>query len=79
MEYRRRTLSSLDDNDSDIENGRRRRGTSVSLDDQIDDYVDYMYTNSYNVSSSVFSAILNLICPCFRKTRSPNNSTIPVE
>jgi hypothetical protein len=79
MEYRRRTLSSIDDDEiitsAPVEIGRRRRGTSVSIDSQIDDYVEYMYSNTYNVSTSVFSGILNLICPCFRRKAGPDIST----
>jgi hypothetical protein len=79
MEYRRRTLSSIDDNENvmaaPVETGRRRRGTSVSIDSQIDDYVEYMYSNTYNISTSVFSGILNLICPCCRRKSGPDIST----
>jgi hypothetical protein len=78
MEYRRRTLSSLDDENiiaATVETGRRRRGTSASIDSQLDDYVEYMYSNTYNLSTSVFSGILNLICPCFRRKLGPDIST----
>lgn len=79
MEYRRRTLSSLDDDENvmsvPVDTGRRRRGTSASIDSQIDDYVEYMYGNTYNLSTSVFSGILNLICPCFRRKSGPDIST----
>ncbi len=88
MEYRRRTLSSIIDDvevvnevdkkvqlEQKVERTRQRRGTSVSIDDQIDDYVEYMYSNTYNISTSVFSGILNLICPCCRRRSGPDIST----
>ena len=91
MEYRRRTLSSIIDDvegvneldqkvqvEQKVEQTRQRRGTSVSIDDQIDDYVEYMYSNTYNISRSVFSGILNLICPCCRRRSGPDISTSPL-
>lgn len=79
MEYKRRRLSSVVDDDIEKQ-VTRRRGTSTSLDDQIDEYTEYMYTGTFNVSSSIFNGILNLICPCFCARRSqPINSTTSVE
>ena len=78
MEYRRRTLSSLDD---DIENQvPRRRGTSASIDEQLDDYTEFIYTGSFNFCSTIFYGFLNLICPCpCSKRRRPDNSTTSLE
>lgn len=71
MEHRRRTLSSAIDDDlpRDIElNAPRRRGTSASLDDEINQFTDYMYAGSFNLSTSVFRGFINLIqsiCYCY--------------
>ena len=84
MEYRRRTLSSIIDDveginelaqNVQVTQTRHRRGTSVSIDDQIDDYVEYMYSNTYNISTSVFFGILTLMCPCCRRKSGPDIST----
>ena len=68
MEHRRRTLSSVIE--EDIEN-IIPRPKSPSMDDQIDEYAEYMYNGTFNVSKSVFGGILNLICPCFYRKRAP--------
>jgi hypothetical protein len=80
MEHRRRTLSSaFDDEIVDIEKQiPRRRGTSASIDDTIDDYTEYVYNGTFSLTRLFCTPILNLICPCFRKERAPitvnNNS-----
>jgi hypothetical protein len=67
MEYRKRTLSSaLDD---DVEKQRRR--TASTIDDQLDEYSDYIYTGSFNIFSSIIYGFKNLICPCLYKKREP--------
>lgn len=68
MEHRRRTLSSVIEDD--IENVLSRP-KSISIDDQIEEYTEYLYYGTFNVSKSVFGGILNLICPCFYRKRVP--------
>jgi hypothetical protein len=80
MEHRRRTLSSaFDDDIVDIEKQvPRRRGTSASIEDTLDDYTEYVYNGTFSLAKVFWKPILNLICPCFRKERAPiqvdNNS-----
>lgn len=71
MEYRRRTLSNvLDDEVNDIEKQvPRRRSTSASIDEQLDDYSEYLYTGTFNITKSIFKGIVNLICPCCIRKR----------
>jgi hypothetical protein len=73
MEHRRRTLSSaFDDDIVDIEKQvPRRRGTSASIDETIDEYTEYVYNGTFNFSNMFFRGLLNLICPCCRKDRGP--------
>ncbi len=68
MEHRRRTISSV--MDEDIENVLPRP-KSPSIDDQIDEYTEFVYTGSFDVSRSVFRGFLNLICPCLYRKRVP--------
>ena len=71
MEHRRRTLSSALD-DVDVEKQvYRRRGTSASIDDSIDDFAEYVYNGTFNFSTMFGRSLINLICPCFRKERVP--------
>ena len=72
MEHRRRTLSSaLDDFPVDIEKQTpRRRGSSMSIDETLDDYTEYVYNGSFNMISVVFRGMVNLICPCLHKKKS---------
>lgn len=69
MEHRRRTLSSvLDEEFPDIEKQPiRRRATSTSIDEQLDEFTEFVYEGSFNVTHSVISGFIKLICPCFRK------------
>jgi hypothetical protein len=74
MEHRRRTLSSaLDDEMTvDIEKQTpRRRGTSTSIDDALDDYTEYVYNGTFSVTQMFFKGMLKLICPCCCKKREP--------
>jgi hypothetical protein len=66
MEYKRRALSNIVENDIfDIEKEiPRRRGTSISLDEQLDEYSEYLYTGYFSFTQSILKGILNLICPC---------------
>ena len=81
MEYRRRTLSSALDDDIEKQ-AHRRRGTSVSIDEQIDEYTEYMYSGTFNIFNSICCGFVKLICPCCRKKRdhtTTNLSTTSLE
>ena len=73
MEHKRRALSNvLDDDIIDIEKQTpRRRGTSVSIDETLDEYTEYIYNGSFSVTSMFFRGFLNLICPCRQRNREP--------
>lgn len=83
MEHRRRTLSSVLDEEMpemsevpDIEKQViRRRGTSASIDEQLDEFTDYVYEGSFNITQSVFYGFIKLICPCFRKQPTDDYTT----
>jgi hypothetical protein len=49
----------------------RRRGTSASIDDAIDDYTDYVYNGTFSITKMFCRGLLNLICPCFARKREP--------
>jgi hypothetical protein len=68
MEHRRRTLSSV--LEEDIEN-IMPRPKSPSLDDHIEEYTEFVYRGRLDVSKSIFRGILNLICPCCYRKRAP--------
>lgn len=73
MEHRRRTFSNvIDDLPIDIEKQMpRRRGTSVSIDETIDEHIEYVYNGSFSVTRMFFCGLLNLICPCCNRNREP--------
>jgi hypothetical protein len=67
MEYRRRTVSAVMD---DMEKQPpRRRGTSASIDEEIEQYSEYIYNGNFNICKTVFCGIKNLIC-CRIKNKS---------
>jgi len=72
MEYKRRTLSSaLNDyfpNDIEKQNPRK---PSISVDDTIDEYTEYVYNGTFNFTKIVYRGLINLICPCFHRNRKP--------
>jgi hypothetical protein len=71
MEYKRRTLSSaLDDFPNDIEKQSTHR-PSISVDDTIDDYTEYVYNGTFNLTKIVYRGLINLICPCCCRNRKP--------
>jgi len=64
MEHRKRALSSVLDEDSPIDLEKqipRRRGTSASIDDDIEQYSNYMYTGTFNLTKYVFTGFIKLI------------------
>jgi hypothetical protein len=74
MEHRRRTLSSALDDDFPVDIEKqipRRRGTSVSIDETLDEYTEYMYNGTFSLSNMFCKSLINLICPCFRRKREP--------
>ncbi len=73
MEHRRRTFSNvIDDLPIDIEKQLpRRRGTSVSIDEAIDEHIEYVYNGSFSITRMIFRGLLNLICPCCTCNRKP--------
>jgi hypothetical protein len=74
MEHRRRTVSNVLDDDIDIEKQMpRRRGTSASIDDTLDEYTEYVYNGTFSFSKMFCKGFVNLICPCFRSKRDPIN------
>ena len=73
MEHRRRTISNVFDDDIvDIEKQiPRRRATSTSIDDTLDEYTEYVYNGTFNVFNTIFCGFLKLICPCCCRKRMP--------
>jgi hypothetical protein len=69
MEYKRRSLSSvLEEDIFDIEKQPiKRRATSSSIDEEIEEYTEYVYNGTFNLSSMIFSGLKKLICPCLCK------------
>jgi hypothetical protein len=71
MENRRRAFSNtIDGNtiDNDIEKQiARRRNTSVSIDDILDNYTEYVYNSIYNFTKICLRGILNLIYSVCRR------------
>lgn len=86
MEHRRRTLSSALDDEMTVDVEKqtyRRRGTSASLDESINQYSEYVYNGSFNVKRFLCCGILNLIrdsicCCCCRQKPSSSNTRISV-
>lgn len=73
MEYKRRSLSSSLENDV-IESDNfketsytKRRGSSMSLDEEMEEYTEFMYNGAFNICNFFARGIKNLICFCFRK------------
>jgi len=73
MEHRRRTISNVFDDDIvDIEKQiPRRRATSASIDDTLDEYTEYVYNGTFNVFNTILCGFLKLICPCCCRKRAP--------
>lgn len=73
MEYRNRTVSNvLDNNIIDIEKQMsRRRGTSISIDDTLDEYTEFVYNGTFSIVNIIFCGFIKLICPCFNRKRTP--------
>ena len=72
MEHRRRTFSNVLDDEIDIEKQMpRRRGTSASIDDALDDYTEYVYNGTFSVCNLICCGFLKLICPCCCRKRAP--------
>lgn len=72
MEYRRRTVSNVFDNEIDIEKqSSRRNSRSASIDEQLDQYSEYVYNGTFSISRLFCCGIIKLICPCLsRKSES---------
>ncbi len=72
MEHRRRTLSSvLDEDILDLEKEiPRKRINSASLDEQIDEYTEFMYNGTFDLVRSILKGFINLIYPCLSKSES---------
>jgi hypothetical protein len=68
MEHKRRRISSAADDIEiiDIECARNR---GHSLDETIDEHVEYVYNGSFSFAKMVFRSLIKLICPCFLKKR----------
>jgi hypothetical protein len=73
MEHRRRTFSNvLDDDIIDIEKQLpRRRGTSASIDDTLDEYTDYVYNGTFSIFNTIFCGFIKLMCPWCCRKRAP--------
>lgn len=65
MEHKRRRISSaLDEEIIDIESTRRR---GSSLDETIDEHIEYVYNGSFSFVKMLFRSLIKLICPCCLK------------
>lgn len=73
MEHRRRTVSNvLDDEFPNVEEQiPRRRATSASIDETLDEYTEYVYNGTFSLYNVIFCGFLKLICPCFCRKRTP--------
>lgn len=73
MEHRRRTISNvLDEDMPDIEKQiPRRRATSASIDDTLDEYTEYVYNGTFSICNTICGGFLKLICPCCFRKRAP--------
>jgi hypothetical protein len=68
MEHKRRRISSAaDDVEVDIE-AVRCRGSS--LDETIDEHIEYVYNGSFSFVKMFFRSLVKLICPCCLKKRA---------
>jgi hypothetical protein len=67
MEHRRRTVSNvLDEDIIDIEKQTsRRRCTSTSIEDSVDEHTEYVYNGTFRGFNTIWCGLLKLICPCF--------------
>jgi hypothetical protein len=62
----------LDDDIIDIEKQiPRRRGTSASIDEAIDEHIEYVYNGTFDFFNTIFCGLVKLICPCCRQNRQP--------
>ncbi len=67
MEHKRKRISSvLDEEIIDLE-GSRCRGQS--LDETIDEHIEYVYNGSFSFAKMAFRSLIKLICPCCFKKR----------
>lgn len=66
MEYRRRSLSSDLDEDLEEPYTRRRDKSASSIDDQLDQYAEYLYNGTFSVARFLCGGFLNLIKDCLR-------------
>jgi hypothetical protein len=64
MEHRRRTFSNILEDDIELQLSKPH---NISIDEQIDNYTEYVYNGTFSVLDTVFCGFLKLICPCFRK------------
>jgi hypothetical protein len=68
MEHKRRRISSaLDEEIIDIEAVKCR---SNSLDETIDEHIEYVYNGSFSFVKMLFRSLVKLICPCCLKKRA---------
>lgn len=68
MEYKRRRISSAAD-DTEIIDMEAARCRSSSLDETIDEHIEYMYNGSFSFAKMAFRSLIKLICPCCLKKR----------
>jgi hypothetical protein len=73
MEHKRRSLSAVLDDDFSIDEEidykttkRIRRTSSMSLDEEMEEYSEFMYNGAFNICNFFCRGIKNLICYCFR-------------
>lgn len=72
MEYRRRTVSNVFDNEIDIEKQiPKRHSRSASIDEQLDQYSEYVYNGTFSFSRMFCCGIIKLICPCWIRQSEP--------
>ena len=70
MEYRRRTVSNIIDNEFiDVEKQISRRHC-MSIDETLDEYTEYVYSRTFNICNILCCGLLKLICPCSYRKRS---------
>jgi hypothetical protein len=64
MEHKRRRISSAAD-DVEIIDIECARSRGHSLDETIDEHIEYVYNGSFSFAKMAFRSLIKLICPCW--------------
>jgi hypothetical protein len=56
----------------------QKRYRSQSIDDDLDNFTDYIYNGNLSFCKYILNGIKNLICPCFCRKRKQSKTTYNV-